>query len=475
LRQQELSIIHGPPGTGKTTSVVEIILQVVRENTKVLVCAPSNVAVDNLLEMLLAHQQNESKGDFIRVGHPARVSEHLQEFTLDAVVQEKVEMVESVRQQISSIQAVLDSASDGFTRERQQRRHDMEQLELELKHANRALEQAKQGALARAKVVLGTLTCCEPEGPLKHLPPHHFGLTVIDEVAQALEAACWLVIPQSPRLLLAGDHLQLPPTIMSKNREVVSQLSFTLMERLLDRYGPWGQRVVMMLTIQYRMNSKIMQWSSDTFYHGGLYADPLVAHRTLAGLDHVELQPGLTDSVLLMVDTAGCKMSEVSSGDTSSVANVGEAIIVCHLVRRLLAAGLRSEDLGVITTYAMQVELLDLNLNPEFPELEIKSVDGFQGREKEAIILSLVRSNIERKVGFLVESRRLNVAVTRARRQLVLVCDSSTVSSDPFIKSFVGYMWSEGRVVSARQFGMLPQIRVPPGYLPKKLKKKKKS
>eukprot|EP00092_Neocalanus_flemingeri_P021769 GFUD01023616.1.p1 GENE.GFUD01023616.1~~GFUD01023616.1.p1 ORF type:complete len:874 (+),score=238.01 GFUD01023616.1:59-2680(+) len=462
LRQEELTVIHGPPGTGKTTAVVEIILQTLLTGGKVLVCAPSNVAVDNILERLLTFRPE--KGKFVRIGQPARVSEGLQEFTLDAVTQERSRQVEEVQQQISAIQAELDKGSDGVTEERQEQRRKMQQLKLDFIQITQECHNSREHALVSAEVVLGTLASCDPEGPLKLLPQCHFDLTVIDEVAQALEAACWLVIPQAPRLLLAGDHLQLPPTIHSKNKEVKDQLSVTLMERLLERYARWDMKVVFMLNIQYRMNRQIMQWSSDTFYQGGLYANQSVENHTLAQLSHVQLVPGLTDTVLLLVDTAGCNMLEVASGEKTSFANVGEARIVCHLTKQLIESGLRPEEIGVITTYSRQVDLLTNNLQGEFPGMEIKTVDGFQGREKECVILSLVRSNPACNIGFLVEKRRLNVAVTRARRQLILVCDSSTVSKDVFMQNFLAHMKQEGRHQSPRDIVSLPDIRVPPGF-----------
>eukprot|EP00092_Neocalanus_flemingeri_P024607 GFUD01026687.1.p1 GENE.GFUD01026687.1~~GFUD01026687.1.p1 ORF type:complete len:903 (+),score=241.20 GFUD01026687.1:48-2756(+) len=462
LRQEELTVIHGPPGTGKTTAVVEIILQTLLTGGKVLVCSPSNVAVDNIMERLLTFRQEKEK--FIRIGNPARVSEGLQKFTLDAVTQEKSRQVEDVQMQISVIQAELDKSSDGVTGERLELWRKSDQLKQDLKHMTEDLHNTREKALVNAEVVLGTLTSCDPEGTLKLLPQFHFSLTVIDEVAQALEAACWLVIPRAPRLLVAGDHLQLPPTIHSQNKEVKDQLSVTLMERLLDRYARWDMKVVFMLDIQYRMNRKIMQWSSDTFYHGGLYASPSVENHTLAQLSHVRLVPGLTDTVLLLIDTAGCNMGEVASGEKTSFANVGEARIVCHLVKQLMESGLRAEEVGVITTYSRQVELLANNLHSQYNELEIKTVDGFQGREKECIILSLVRSNPACNIGFLVEKRRLNVAVTRARRQLILVCDSNTVARDVFIQNFLAFMKHEGRQQSPHDIVSLTEIRVAPGF-----------
>ena len=459
MKQKELAIIHGPPGTGKTTTVVEVILQTICSGKKVLVCAPSNVAVDNIHERLLEFM-GRGRGKFLRIGQPPRICEALHEFTLDAIIKEKTDEVEKMRGRVAQTQAALDQGIDGVTQERQELRKEMEDMKLELQQAIIVLDNAKEEALRDADVVLGTLTTCIPEGPLGLLPKNHFGLTVIDECGQALEAACWLVVPRAPRLLLAGDHLQLPPTIHSRNKEVRKHLSETMMERLIDRYGVWGNKVAIMLDVQYRMNQRIMKWSSDVFYFSKLYASPSVANHTLAGLPNVSPIPGLTDTVLLLVDTANCDMPEVCPGDSNSFANVGEARVACHIVRLLLNSGLRPDQLGVITTYAKQVELLERNLQKDFYGLEIKSVDGFQGREKEVIVLSLVRSNKAKQIGFLVENRRLNVAVTRARRQLVVICDSSTVSGDPYIKKLIDYLNENGSRLTPKA-DLLDGIKVP--------------
>ena len=459
LRQKELAIIHGPPGTGKTTTVVEVIIQTINSGGKVLVCAPSNVAVDNIHERLIEFMGGEG-GRFLRIGQPPRISEALHPFTLDAIIQGKTAEVEIIRGRVAHTQAALDQGIDGVTQERLELRKEMEDLKQELRKAVEVLEKSKEVAVRNADVVLGTLTTCTPEGPLALLPKNHFALTVIDECGQALEAACWLVVPRAPRLLLAGDHLQLPPTIHSRNKDVRKHLSETMMERLVDRYGVWGNKVAIMLDVQYRMNQKIMRWSSDVFYFSKLYASPTVANHTLAGLPNVSPIHGLTDTVLLLVDTADSDMPEVSPGDSNSFANVGEAQVACHIVRLLMGSGLKPEQLGVITTYAKQVELLERNLQKDYNGLEIKSVDGFQGREKEVIVLSLVRSNKSKSIGFLVENRRLNVAVTRARRQLIVICDSSTVSGDPFIKKLIDYLNKNGSKISPKH-KLLDSIKVP--------------
>merc|ERR1719334_320348 len=202
-----------------------------------------------------------------------------------------------------------------------------------------------------------------------------------------------------------------------------------------------------------------MKWSSDAMYEGRLEAAERVASHTLSDLKGVNGEADVVKDVLLLIDTAGCGMEELTGQDSISRCNEGEAGLVVTHVQRLVEAGLSIEDIAVVTPYNLQVELLRLNLRPLYPDLEIKSVDGFQGREKEAVLLSLVRSNPRKEVGFLGESRRLNVAVTRARRQVTVVCDTETVRGDPFLAAFIDYMETEGEVQSANQYQELPNLQ----------------
>ena len=364
LRQKELSIIQGPPGTGKTTTVVEVILQTITRGTKVLVTAPSNAAVDNILEKLL-HFTPNGKGKIVRIGQPARVCKYLQTYTIDAATKDQSKVVEALRKDIALIQEELDLNLDGFTKQREELNKRRDELKHKLGVAYQVMKKARSKALLGADVVLCTITGCDPDGLIKLLPSEHFGLAVIDECGQALEAACWLVVPLAPRLLLAGDHRQLPPTVHSLDKNVQEQLSISMMERLLQIYRVSDHRVVMMLDVQYRMNRQIMQWSSDTFYQGKLYASPIVSDQTLAQLPCVRPVDGFTEPIIL-VDTVNTGMREVKSGDSKSLTNVGEARIVCHIVRQLMDSGVTARDLGVITPYSKQVELLQLNLETQF-------------------------------------------------------------------------------------------------------------
>lgn len=447
LKQREIGIVHGPPGTGKTTTVVEIIRQSVKAGDRVLVCAPSNVAVDNLLERLAS-----VKLKVVRLGHPARVSSSLQQHSLDAIISNSEEGA-LVRDVYKELDQTLAS----------NRGKDRRKIQTEVKALRKEIRQREKKALkeilSRADVVLGTLTSSGPDSPLQHLPDKHFSLTIIDECSQSLEAACWIVASSASKLLLAGDHLQLPPTILSS--QASKGLGLTLMERIVKMYD---SEVTRMLTIQYRMNSRIMQWSSDALYDGKLTAGASVRDHTLSQVAGVQ-DNEVTQTVLLMVDTAGCHMEELTTQDNISKANEGEAAILYHHVQELTSMGVSTGDIAIVTPYNLQVELLRMNMRERFPSLEIKSVDGYQGREKEVVLLSLVRSNHKKEVGFLGESRRLNVAVTRARRQLIVVCDTETVKSDSFLKEFVEYMESNGEVRTADMYQDLPSIDRPEGLV----------
>jgi len=451
LLQRELSVVHGPPGTGKTTTLVEVIRQAVRGGEKVLVCAPSNVAVDNLLERLHNHRVR-----VVRLGHPARAAPELQPLSLDARIQgsDEGELVRDVYKE-------LDAALKGGRK----LRGEVKVLRKELREREK---KAMESILSRAEVVLATLTAATPLGPLKHLPQDHFSLTVVDEAGQALEAACWVVASRASKLVLAGDHLQLPPTILSS--QAMGGLQLTMMERLVSLLG---DTVTKMLATQYRMHKDIMQWSSDALYEGKLVAADVVANQKLTDLPGVE-EGEATDPTLVLVDTAGCSMEELTTTDGISKCNPGEASVVVGHINNLVKAGIKVEDIAVVTPYNLQVELLRANLRPEYPNLDIKSVDGFQGREKEVVVLSLVRSNSSKEVGFLGERRRLNVAVTRGRRQVFVVCDSDTVRSDTFLAAFMDYLECNGEVMSAQQLGQLPSIILPEGLQSSEEGKEKK-
>ena len=457
LRAQELAIVHGPPGTGKTTTVVEIVLQeAVRRRQRVLVCAASNVAVDNLVERIQrkAEEIPSLKGNkfrLVRVGHPARLLPQVLDSCLDSLVlrSDSSQLADDCVKEIKEINRKL-------MRLKRHERETRRKLRGELKYLNREVRTRHQKAisevLGKAQVVACTLTGCM----MKQIDRDDFDLVVVDEAAQASECATWSALLKGRRAVLCGDHLQLPPTIISEEAERKG-LGVTLFERLHKKFG---DAVARMLTVQYRMNEAIMKWSSDEFYESRLVAHESVADHDLGGLRGVaarleaggggEEEEELSRCVLHMVDTTGCDLFERQDDEDSSYANEGEAEAVVGHIRGLLAIGVAPGEVGVITPYSAQVTLLrQLLAAGDLRDVEVSTVDGFQGREKEVIVISMVRSNEDNKVGFLADPRRMNVAVTRARRHCSLVCDSETVSNDNMLSGLVDYFMEEGEYTLA--------------------------
>jgi superfamily I DNA and/or RNA helicase len=422
LSARDVALIQGPPGTGKTTAVVELIRRAVQRGDKVLACAPSNLAVDNVFERLLAAGERA-----VRLGHPARVLPELRAHTLDLLVEEHSD-VRLARKLVKEAMGLFRRA-DRRTRAKPEpgaRREAREEARSLLADARRLELQAVDQILNGADVLCATTTGLDSE----ILGPRRFNLAVIDEACQSTEPGCWIPLLRCDRVVLAGDHCQLPPTVVSKE---AAQEGFrvSLFERLMNLYGPAiGRR----LTVQYRMHESIMAFSSREFYDGQLEADPSVCSHLLADLPGVTSDP-LTTCALHFIDTAGAGFDEEQEPDGESRLNRGEAQFVCRKVRSLLDCGLEPSGIAVISPYAAQVRLLRERL--DVPGLEIDSVDGFQGREKEAVVISLVRSNPRGEIGFLGDVRRMNVALTRARRKLLVIGDSATLSSEPFYQRLI--------------------------------------
>ncbi len=418
LAAKDFAIIHGPPGTGKTTTVVEFIRQVVARGETVLACAPSNHAVDNLLEKLLAVGELP-----VRLGHPARVQPELRSRALD-ILAEKHPDARQARKVAREAFALFRQA-DKWTRDKPQpgekaalRREAREMLTEARKLESLAVERV----LDEARVVCATLTGLDSE----LLGKRRFDVVVIDEACQSTEPACWVPLLRANKLVLAGDHCQLPPTVLSPEA-AERGLSISLMERLIARFGTSVSRL---LTVQHRMHESIMSFSNAEFYNGELIAHESVASHRLCDLPGVSAT-ALTEQPLRFIDTAGASFDEELEEDTGSRRNAQEANLAVKKVRELLTLGIPATQIGVITPYRAQVRLLRDRL-ADVPGLEIDSVDGFQGREKEAIIVTFVRSNNEGEIGFLADTRRTNVAFTRARRALLVIGDSATLASDPF-------------------------------------------
>ncbi len=424
LSAQDAVVIHGPPGTGKTTTVVELIRQSVRRGEKVLVCAPSNLAVDNLLERLITHGEQA-----VRLGHPARVLPQLREHTLDLLAEDHPD-VRLARKFFKEARVLFRQASK-WTRAKPEpgARNELRQEARALLADARKLEN-----LAVEKILDGTPILCATTTGLDRelIGPRRFDLLVIDEACQTTEPGCWVPLLLAHKVVLAGDHCQLPPTVIS--REAAHQgFGVSLLERLV---GLYGDTLTRRLAVQYRMHDAIMTFSSLEFYDGEQTADPSVCSHRLCDLPGVRSEP-LTATPVEFIDTAGAGYDEELEPDGESRRNPQEATLVVRKVRALLEAGVAAPDIAVIAPYAAQVRLLRERL--KVPGLEIDSVDGFQGREKEAVVLSLVRSNTDGEIGFLSDVRRTNVALTRARRKLLVIGDSATLSALPFYQRLFSY------------------------------------
>jgi ATP-dependent RNA/DNA helicase IGHMBP2 len=429
LTAKDLAIIHGPPGTGKTTALVELIRQAVRRGQKVLACAPSNLAVDNILERLLAAGERA-----VRLGHPARVLPELRGHTLDLMIEEH-DGTRQARKLAKKAFALFRQAGK-YTRakpepgSRQQLRQEGRAL---LADARQLEDQVVERILNGATVLCATLTGLNDE----ILGKRRFDLTVIDEAGQCTEPVSWLSILRSESVVLGGDHCQLPPTIISREADKEG-FGISLMERLVALYGP---AVTRRLKVQYRMNEAIMNFSALEFYEGDLEAHASVGAHLLSALPNV-LANEMTQTPLTFIDTAGASYDEELEPDGASRRNPQEADLLASKVRALVDFGVNADDIAVIAPYSAQVRLLRDKLS--IPGLEIDSVDGFQGREKEVVMLSLVRSNSEGEVGFLADIRRMNVALTRARRKLLIIGDSATLAHHPFYARLFSYFESIG-------------------------------
>ncbi|HET9754091.1 MAG TPA: AAA domain-containing protein [Myxococcales bacterium] len=421
-RAVDVMLVHGPPGTGKTTVLVEAIRRAAARGEKVLAAAPSNLAVDNLAERLVA-----AGIDVVRVGHPARVLEAVVEHTLE----EKTRSHPQAQIAAELVTQALRLRADARKRHRRRGPGRFSESRAQEREARQLLAEARElssraelAVLERAEVVLATLTGIESRA----LQGRRFELAVIDEATQAVEPAAYLALLRADRAVLAGDHLQLPPTVLAQDAQ---ELTLSLFERLV-RAQPGA---VVALAEQHRMNERIMRYPSDALYQGKLRAHPAVAGHAI------------DETPLSMIDTAGRGFEESVPEGSDSKLNEGEAGLAASQVRGLLKK-LAPRDIAVISPYEAQVQRLRQLLH-DVGELEIDTVDGFQGREKEAVVVSLVRSNAEGELGFLADIRRINVALTRARKKLIVIGDSATVARHPFYAGFVRHAEAIGGWQSA--------------------------
>jgi len=427
LDASEIALIHGPPGTGKTRTLVEVVRQLVDRGERVLASAASNAAVDHLGERLLA-----AGVPIVRLGHPARVAPALEDHTLDALVAADggAALARRWSDEARSLRLRAD-AREGRGAPRDELRELWTQARA-LDHDARAeLSRVEDTVLARARVVLATCAGAEHRA----LAGETFDTVVLDEATQAPDPLALVALGRGRRCVLAGDPRQLPPTVIDPEAARAG-LSTTFFERI----AATGEAPATMLLVQHRMHADIMRFPSASMYDDLLVAAPEVAGHTLADLD-VRDDPQRPGAVWF-IDTAGADVPEEHAEDEDgnvdpSTRNPGHAARVAAEVRRVLSRGVRPQDLAVIAAYDAQVRLLrELLADERAAGVEVGTVDSFQGREQEVVVVDLVRSNDRGEVGFLAETRRMNVALTRARRLLLVVGDSATLGRHPYYAQF---------------------------------------
>ncbi len=437
LAAETLSLILGPPGTGKTRTLVEVVRRAVARGERVLVTAASNTAVDNLAERLA-----DAGAPLVRLGHPARVAPAVEQHSLDARLADQPELAVARRwmREAAEIKRRTHKRFDRGAIGRRERWEGLAEANRLLREARWHVRDAQKALLARTPIICATAAGADVS-LLDRLP---FDRVVLDEATQAPDPIALVALSRAPKATLAGDPHQLPPTVLDLDaaREGLGRTFF-------ERLDAAGGELVTLLEVQHRMHETLMRFPSESMYEGRLSAHDSVRAHVLEGLPGVAPDPERAGP-LVFLDTAGKGWTERRGGDDPSTDNPGEADRVAAEVRRLASRGLTMPSLAVITPYLAQARALRELLRDEVTRgLEIGTVDGFQGREKEAVIVDLVRSNDEGELGFLTDVRRMNVAITRARRFLMVVGDSATLARHPFYESFMAHAEQAGGWLSA--------------------------
>jgi superfamily I DNA and/or RNA helicase len=434
LAAKDVAIIHGPPGTGKTTTLVQAISQTLKKEQQVLVCSSSNTAVDLLTEKL--YKEGIS---VLRLGNPARISEEVIKNTLDSklMAHESYKEIKNYRKTADEYFRMAGKYKRTFGREeREQRQLFYTEARKILKDARNLEDYITEELFDKAQVI----ACTPVVSSGRMMRNRQFSTVFIDEAAQALEPMCWIPITRSNRVIFAGDHFQLPPTVKSKKAEDEG-LKETLFEHCMSIPG-----ISVMLNTQYRMHEWIMNYSNQKFYQNNLKADVSVKDHLLS----IDPDHYLLNVPVEFIDTAGCGYTEVMNPESLSIANPEEGQLLLKHLKLLLqqqaiASPGKKITIGVISPYKEQVQYLttaiaeDEELKSYPSTIAIKTVDGFQGQEKDIIYISLVRSNEQGEIGFLNDIRRMNVALTRAKKKLVVIGDSATLGNHPFYKDFLEY------------------------------------
>lgn len=422
LHAKDVAIVHGPPGTGKTTTLVEAIYETLHRENQVLVCAQSNMAVDWISEKLV-----DRGVSVLRIGNPSRVNDKMLSFTYERRFESHPDYPQlwSIRKVVRELYQRMKKSSDRDSIRTKINSLKDRATELEIR-INEAL-------FSEARVISCTLV----GSASRLLEGQKFGTLFIDEAAQALEAACWIPVRKADRVILAGDHCQLPPTV--KNPQALREgLGDTLMQTIVKN----KPETVSLLAIQYRMNDEIMHFSSEWFYHGLLRSAPEVRYRSILDFD----------TPIEWINTEGMDCNEEFVGENYGRINKAEAELSISQLKTYITKIGRERflderiDVGLISPYKAQVQYLrqllrkDSFFKPYRQAITINTVDGFQGQERDIILISLVRANEEGQIGFLNDLRRMNVAMTRARMKLIILGDASTLTKHIFYRKLYEYI-----------------------------------
>jgi predicted DNA helicase len=463
---KDFFLIQGPFGTGKTRTLVEIILQLVKRGEKVLACAESNVGIDNLVERLMG------RAKIVRLGHPSRVAKNLIESTIFYQIEnsKNFKKIKSFREEIEELIALREQ----FLKPTPERKRGLKEEKIlrlaEIKRTKRGIKMEDIESMAEwikiqkeiseiikkiskieeriAKEILNeaeVVLCTNSSASLEILKDFEFDSVIIDEATQATIPSILIPICKAKKFILAGDHKQLPPTVLSEKAKALSE---TLFEKLIQRYPEKS----VLLNVQYRMQETLMEFPNREFYDGKLKTDESVKNITLEDFqiknpDFGNFWDKILDpkNVICFLDTSKSeeKFERKRLGSTSKE-NPFEVEIIKSILEKMFKIGIKKEWIGVITPYDDQLDLLRKSLGEL---VEINTVDGFQGREKEIILISFVRSSKEKILGFLTDLRRLNTAITRAKRKLILVGDSETLKSNLVYKKLLEFIAKKGVLI----------------------------
>ncbi|MBK6952057.1 MAG: AAA family ATPase [Crocinitomicaceae bacterium] len=425
LSSAALHVVHGPPGTGKTKTLVSAIVKLKREGKRILVAAPTNAAADHITEQIF-----KAGHDVLRYGHSFKIDAKVEELTLYSRIEKHpdLQVIARLKKDSDLIRKKAFRHVRNFgpeeQAERRQLKADLKAIQKDIREIEKRI---REFTVEKAAIISGTIIGLQSD----ELNRQKFDVVIVDEAGQALEPAIWSIARSGDKLIMAGDPFQLPPTLFSNNAQK-SELGVSLIERAMERNHP-----TTLLDTQYRMHDSIMQFSNHKFYQDKLISAPQVKDRKLEDDDFSPFE---------FIDTAGCG-NEESFDQSGGIFNSGEA---STLIKRLSEFAGTSKSIGVISPYRKQVTFLREQI--EDLSITVQTIDSFQGQERDIILISLVRSNDNQQIGFLSDYRRMNVAMTRAKLKLIIIGDSATLGSDSFYQDLLTWVEEKGTYRSAYEF-----------------------